>query len=91
MAIHRDKSEIGLRDLLAGVGNVIFDRDSDADLHRGLECAVDRRLQHDHVSDVDGHEEIDVIHGGRDDVGMGVPMGGQCAGEIDPVHESPAQ
>ena len=36
-------------------------------------------------------DEVDVVHGGSDDVGVRVPIGGHGAGEIDKVHQATAQ
>jgi hypothetical protein len=40
---------------------------------------------------VDGLDEVDVIHGGGDDVGARVSIGSDGAGEINEVHEAPAE
>jgi hypothetical protein len=40
---------------------------------------------------MDGADEVDVVHGGGDNVGAGVAIGGHGAGEIDEVHEASAE
>ena len=69
----------------------ILDPDFDADLHRGVEGAVHPRLQDQQIANVDGCDEVDVVHRGSDDVGAGVAIGGHRSHEVDEMHEPAAE
>jgi len=36
-------------------------------------------------------DEVDVVHGRSDDEGARVPVGGYARGQVDEVHQPPAQ
>jgi hypothetical protein len=40
---------------------------------------------------VNGTDEVDVVHGGGDDMGARMTVSGHGAGEIDKVHETTAE
>ena len=46
----------------------IFGNDFDAHLHGSAECAIQARFENQQISDVDGCDEVDVIHSRRDDM-----------------------
>jgi hypothetical protein len=86
-----DENQVGAGYVEEGAGLGVLDPDLDADLDGGVEGAVDAGLEDEEVADVDGAYEVDVVHGGGNDVGAGVAIGGHGAGEIDEVHEPPAE
>ena len=69
----------------------VFHPDLDADFHGSFEGAIDGGFEDEQVADVDGRNEVDVFHGGGDDVGAGVAIGGHGADEVNEVHEAAAE
>jgi len=69
----------------------VFDHGFHADLHGGVEGAVDAGLEDEEIADADWCDEIKVIHRGSDDKGARVAAGGHGADEIHELHESPAE
>ena len=65
----------------------IFDHRFDADLHGGVERAVDAGLEDEEIANADGGDEIEVIHGSGDDKGARVAAGCHGADEIHELHE----
>ena len=63
----------------------------DADFERCVEGAIDAGFENEQIADMDGLDEVDVIHGGGDDMGAGVAIGGHGAGQVDEVHETAAE
>ena len=72
-------------------GDVALDPNLYTGLHGGVEGAIDGRAEDHEIADVDGNEEVEVIDGCGDDVALGVAMGGESSGDIDPVHEAAAE
>ena len=69
----------------------VFRPDFDADFHGSGKGAVDAGLEGEQVAEVHRLDEVDVVHGGGDDVGARVTIGGHGAGEVDEVHEAAAE
>src|SRR6202034_3853469 len=91
LGIDGDEGEIGGGDVVVDTGDGVFDPGFNADFHRGFEGAVDGGFEDDEVADMDGGDEVDVFHGGGDDVAAGVAIGGHGADEVDEVHEAAAE
>jgi hypothetical protein len=91
LGIDGDEGEVGRGDVAVGSGDGVFDPDFHADLHRSVEGAVHHGFQDEQVAHVDGGDEVDVVHGGGDDVGAGVAISGHGSDEVDKVHEAAAE
>jgi hypothetical protein len=89
--IDGDKNEVGAGDVKMGAGLRILDPDLNAYFKRCIESTVDTGLEYEQVADVDGLDEVDVIHGRGDDVGARVAVGRDGAGDIDEMHETAAE
>src|SRR5579864_9639246 len=56
-----------------------------------MENAVHGGLQDHQVAHVHGNQEIEVVNGSSDDIVAGVAVGGERAGQVNPVHQAAAQ
>ena len=86
--VDRDEGEVGGGDVAEFLLADVFDHGLDADFHGGLEGAVDAGLEDEEIADLDGGDEVEVIHGGGDGEGASVAAGGHSADEIDELHEA---
>src|SRR3954469_15246609 len=91
MLVYGDEGEISAGDVAGRGGHVVLDIDLHADLHRGRKGAIDGRLQDQQVTNVDRRKEIDVVHGGGNDVTARVTVRGHGGGDVDEVHEASAK
>src|SRR5579862_1440688 len=89
--VNGDESEVCGGDVLGSVGNIVFDEDFHAHLHRGAKDTVDGGTQNHQVSDANRDEEINVIDGSGNDVAASVTVSSHGSGKIDPVHETAAE
>jgi hypothetical protein len=85
------EGEVGGGDVAELLLADVFDHGFDADLHGGLEGAVDAGLEDEEVADADGGYEVEVVHGGGDGEGAGVAAGGHGSDEVDELHEAAAE
>ena len=85
--VDSDEGEIGGGDVAKRLLTHVFNHSFDADFHGGAEGPVDAGLEDEEIADVDGCDEIEVIHGGSDDKGARVAAGGHGADEIHELHE----
>ncbi len=86
--IDGDERQVGGGDMTQLLLADIFDHRFDADFHRGAEGAVDAGFEDEEIADVDGGDEVEVIHGGGDDERARVPTGGHGANEIHKLHQA---
>jgi len=91
LRVNSDEGEVGRGDVVVSAGDGVFDPDFDADFHGRGEGAVEGRFEDEQVADVDGRDEVDVVHRGGDDVGAGVAIGGHGSDEVDVMHEAAAE
>ena len=91
MTVDGDEGEVGRTYMATFTGDVALNPHLYAGLHGGVEGAVDGRAEDDEVADMNGNEEVEVIDRSGDDVALGVAMGGESSGDIDPVHEAAAK
>jgi hypothetical protein len=89
--VHGDEGEVGGADVAQGLCVYVFDHGLHADLHGGVEGAVDAGLEDEDVADLDGSDEVEVVHGDGDGDGAGVAAGGHGADEVDELHEAAAE
>ena len=89
--INGDEGEVGGGDMAQSLLANVFDHCLDADLHRGTEGTVDAGFEDEKVTDTDGGDEIEVIHGGGDDEGARVAAGGHGADKIHELHQATAE
>src|ERR1035437_6564948 len=64
-----DKDQVGAGHMAMHVGSRVLSPDFYAHFHGTCEGSVDAGLESDQVAEVDGLDEIDMVHGGGDDVG----------------------
>jgi hypothetical protein len=87
IVVYGDEGEVGLGDVAKLLLANVFDHGFHADLHRGLEGAVDAGLEDEEIADANGCDEVEVIHRGCDDKGARVAAGSHGADEIHELHE----
>ena len=68
MAVYGHECQVSAAHVTALVRQVMLDRDLYADLERGAEDPVDRGLQYHEITNAAGHEKIQMIDGGGNDV-----------------------
>ncbi len=86
--IDGDEGEVGRGDVAKGLGANIFHHGFDPDLHGGAEGAIDTGFEDQQVANVDGSDEVDVIHRGGYGERPGVAAGGGGGDQVDELHES---
>src|SRR5215472_19268005 len=74
MPVYSDECQIGGRDLLPSVRNIVFNRNPYPHLHGRLEDAIHRGLQQDHVANMHRYEKVDVVHRSGYNIRVGMPM-----------------
>ena len=89
--VDRNEDEIGAGNVEMRAGLRILDPNLDADFDGCIEGTIDAGLENEQIADVNGLNEVDVIHGCGDNMGARMAIGGDCAGEIDEVHEAAAE
>ena len=87
IVVYGDEGEVGGGDVAELLLADVFDHGLDADLHGGVEGAVDAGLEDEEIANADGGDEIEVIHGSGDDKGACVAAGCHGADEIHELHE----
>src|SRR2546426_8578891 len=94
MVSHRidsHKSEIRRAYVLALLQEIVLHDDLDPNLHGSGEDAIHRRAQNDQIADVHWSPEIQMVNRGGDHIMTRMPMGGECTGEVNPVHQAAAE
>ena len=89
MFIDGDEDQVSAGYVQMRSGLWIFHPDFDTDLERRIEGAIDAGLEDEQIANVNRLNKVDVIHGGGDNVGARVAIGGNGTGEIDEVHNRP--
>jgi len=69
----------------------VFHHGLDANFHGGTEGPIDACFEDEQVADLDGGDEVEVVHGGGDDEGARVAAGGHGAYQIHELHEAAAE
>jgi hypothetical protein len=86
--VERDEGEVGAGDVAEAFVFDVFDHGFDADLHGGVEGAVDAGFEDKDVADVDWSYEVDVVHGDGDGDAAGVAAGGHGTDEVDELEQA---
>ena len=91
LAVDGDVGEVGGGDMPGGPAGGVLDHGTDTDLHAGAEGSVDAGLEDQQVANVNGSDEVEVVHGCRDDDGAGVAPCGDSSNEVDELHQATAK
>src|SRR5580698_2218871 len=89
--IDRDKGEIGGADVLAFILQEILHPDLDANLHGGIEHAVDGGAENHQIANVHRNQKVKMINGCGQSIVARVAMRSHGPGQVDPVHKASAK
>jgi len=89
--VDRDEGKVRGGDMAKSLLANVFHHGLDADFHRGTKGSIDAGLEDEEIADANRGDEVEVIHGGRDDEGAGVATGSHGADEIHKLHQPPTE
>ena len=91
LVVDANEGELGSAGMYCTSGAWVFHFDADADLHGGIEDAIDRCFQGDHLAELDRFVEAQAIDRGSDADTVGVAHRRERRSDIDPVHQPTAE
>src|SRR6202034_1747628 len=91
LVVNGDKDEIGAGYVDDGAGAGVLSPHLDSHLHGRRKSTIDAGAQRKQVAEMDGADEVDVVHGRSDDVGARVAVGSHGSGQVNEVHEAAAE
>ena len=89
--IDGDKCQVCGADMTFLLGTIIFDPDFHAHFHRGMKGSVHRGAQDAKIADPHRYQKIQVVNRCCHHPLARVPVSGQRAREVDPVHQASAK
>ena len=91
IAIDRDERQIRAAGQPAHAGQRLLRKHFDLHFERRGPDGGDARLENDQVADLDRVEELQAVDRGRHEQRAGVAVAGDRAGDVDEVHDRPAE
>ena len=91
MAVYGYVSEIGGADMVAFASEITFHPNLDSHLHGSVEDTVHGGLEDHEIADSNGDEKVQMVGRSSDYVAARMAMGSERTGDINPMHEAPAE
>ena len=91
VGVDGDEGQVGDARQPPHAGQDLLREDLDLDFERRAPGGGDARLEDDQVADLDRVEELQAVDGGGDEQAARVAVTGDGAGDVDEVHDRPAE